>query len=112
MDVDLSLVPSWVPPLRKGIIPFSRATRWGMKRLEQPQLWDPLWPLPVPVPWSSAKAASAPEHPSGPGRENPPQGRATGVRVQPGTWRRCQGLQSPGSPGSPKLAAAGAPGRH
>lgn len=44
------------------------------------------------------------EHPSGPEQENPPQGRATGVRVQPGAWRRCHGPRSPGSPGSAKAA--------
>lgn len=52
----------------------------------------------------SSHRSFTPEHPSGPGHENPPQGRATGVRVQPGAWRRCQGPRSPGSPGSPEAA--------
>lgn len=52
----------------------------------------------------SSHLSFTPEHPSGPGQENPPQGRATVVRVQPGAWRRCHGPRSPGSPGSPKAA--------
>lgn len=52
----------------------------------------------------SSHRSFTPEHPSGPGQENPPQGRATGVRVQPGAWRRCHSLRSPGSPGSAKAA--------
>lgn len=87
---------------RAGGISFSRSVGSGVKRPTAPgdvRLHHPV----------SSHRSFTPEHPWGPGRENPPQDR---VQLQPRVPRRCPGggwspVRTPTPP-----EAAGASGRH